>query len=252
MEPIGADYFLLILLVVVDRLKSAHSSRSVSTFASGVGMTATRPLNMVLDSWRWRLDDGILRPEADGCLLEGLSEERRPCPDGTRDSLPVVSPGRDRDDRPRREHESTRATSSVRASRPPRTRAWWSRGGRAHPRARPRGRRPAVLTAQPTGVFYDGAASSCCRVRTRPTTGAGARTATASAPSSRSATSPSRATPVQDLAHRRRRPGHGRGRGRRHLGGVAWARSSRTEMAALPAGTVCFDDVEDPSTAAAC
>jgi hypothetical protein len=27
---------------------------------------------------------------------------------------------------------------------------------------------------------------------------------------------------------------------------------SRTEMAALPSGTVCFDDVDDPSTVRPC
>ena len=31
-----------------------------------------------------------------------------------------------------------------------------------------------------------------------------------------------------------------------------WVRVSGTEMAALPWGTVCFDDVEDPTTGRAC
>lgn len=230
------------------------SSRSVRPFASG-GMSTTRPRSMVLDSWRWRLDEsGVLRPEDNGCLVEALDPERVPCPPGARDSLPEVAPV---------------ATGSFAAGEQFR----WTEGYRYVARlddsAGPvlvvegeDGRTidhplevadPVVLTTQPTQIYYDGASFVV-----------------------RSASDPSY---LQVLYQRGERlvvlepvgevPLAQDETGRTWLteGGALvtvvpegdgtwrawfWQMVSKTEMAALPAGVLCFDDVADPSTARDC
>nr|WP_300051304.1 hypothetical protein [uncultured Nocardioides sp.] len=56
---------------------SLFSGRSEDSFARG-GMDMVRPPAVVLESWEWRLgDDGVLRPEAAGC--RELTFDVRPC-----------------------------------------------------------------------------------------------------------------------------------------------------------------------------
>ena len=43
---------------------------------ASTGMTVIRPEELVRDTWRWVLDDdGVLRPEEDGCVLELITGE---------------------------------------------------------------------------------------------------------------------------------------------------------------------------------
>ena len=68
-----------------------HSSRSVGSYASG-NMTLMRPRTVVADAWKWSLDDdGVLRHGEPGCLMQSF-DSRRACgldPVDTVASLPV-------------------------------------------------------------------------------------------------------------------------------------------------------------------
>lgn len=232
-----------------------YSGRSVNTFASSPGMMSTRPGGLVLDSWRWRLGaDGVLRAEPNGCVYEDVMGDRTPCPPDARDSLPVVGP---------------EATGSFGIGE----QSTWTEGyqydARLEAGADPAlvvegadGRTinqplevgdPLVLTTQPTGIFYDGA-SFVVRSASDPTylqvlwqDGARLRTL-----------EPVGEVPLtDDDTHRTWLTKDG------SLVTVVageddtwrawfWQMASKTEMVAIPAGLVCFDDVDDPSTARDC
>lgn len=65
------------------------SSRSLEAYARG-NMTLLSPRVAVVDSWEWVLgDDGVLRPEDAGCLLQEV-DRRRPCGDDPVDSPPSI------------------------------------------------------------------------------------------------------------------------------------------------------------------
>ena len=70
---------------------SLHSSRSVGTYASG-NMTLFAPRASVVDAWTWELgDDGVLRHGDPGCLVKSRDSTRAcgPDPADTPTSLPV-------------------------------------------------------------------------------------------------------------------------------------------------------------------
>jgi hypothetical protein len=68
------------------------STRSVNAFARAAGaMTLLRPETYVMDTYEWTLgDDGVLRPGAKGCLLQ-VPEATRPCDADSADDLPYVT-----------------------------------------------------------------------------------------------------------------------------------------------------------------
>lgn len=68
-----------------------YSTVTRNAFARG-NMTLMRPETVVLDQWRWVLGEGdVLRPEEAGCRTSS-PEAERPCAPGEVDDLPVVSP----------------------------------------------------------------------------------------------------------------------------------------------------------------
>lgn len=68
------------------------STRSANAFARVVGgMTVLRPETYVLDTFEWTLDDqGVLRPGEPGCLVQA-PEATTPCDPGSTDDLPYVT-----------------------------------------------------------------------------------------------------------------------------------------------------------------
>lgn len=231
------------------------SGRSVNTFASSPGMMSTRPGGLVLDTWRWRLDaSGVLLPVPDGCVYEDVMGDRTTCPTGARDSLPVVGP---------------EATGSFGVGE----QFSWTDGyqydARLEAEADPAlvvegadGRTinhplevgdPVVLTTQPTGIFYDGA-SFVVRSASDPSylqvlwqDGDRLRVL-----------APVGEVPLaNDDDHRTWLTDDGSlvtvvAAGDGSWRAWFWQMASDTEMAAIPAGAVCFDDVDDPSTARSC
>lgn len=229
------------------------SSRSVDTFARG-NMTLMRPESYVADAYEWRLDeDGILRFGDPSCLVVSL-EARTECGSGAVEGfVPSVN---------------TVATETFGLGGGADFRQGYRYSARLEAAADPSlvvegddGRTlrysdfaiadPLVSTVQPMGV--DGAsvlvtsASDPSYVRVLAQDGDRMRAL----------------QPVGEIDLRNE------GGARTWLtqdGGVvtvtaredgswtawSWMLVSRTEMAALPWGTVCFDDVEDPTTARTC
>ena len=67
------------------------SSRSRSSFARG-NMSLVRTETVLVDAWQWRLDDdGVLRAASVGCLRAG-PEALTPCEEGAEEELPYVTP----------------------------------------------------------------------------------------------------------------------------------------------------------------
>jgi hypothetical protein len=236
------------------RRGTLYSSRSVSSFAS-TGMTVTRPEELVLDTWRWVLDDdGVLRPVEDGCVLELITGEWEPCAEGARDALPALS-------RP--------ATGTFGVGE----QFSWTEGyqydARLEAGADPvlvvegaDGRTinhplevadPVVSTTQPTSIFYDGA-SFVVGSASDP---AYVQVLWQDADRLRVLQPVGEVPLTNDDTHRTWLTEEGR------LWTVeagddgtwqawSWTMATRSEMTALPAGTVCFDDVDDPTTARDC
>ena len=69
------------------------STRSVNAFARAAGaMTVLRPETYVMDTFEWTLDDqGVLRPGEPGCLVH-VPEATTPCDADSTDDLPYVTP----------------------------------------------------------------------------------------------------------------------------------------------------------------
>lgn len=254
------------------------SSRTVRPFAHG-NMTVLSPEDTVVDTWRWVLDEsGLLRPEEAGCLVETRESERRPCPDGAADSLPVLGPastdgigvggsasfvdGYPRFDASIRDSQEPVLDVQVRAD-------LGTEGVRlSFPLDLPD---PVVDLQQPTGVFYDGV-SLLVRSASDP-----ARMAVLVQRDDRLVA----LEPVGDVPFGTGTTASGRAYrswvttqrdqvssdGQVTSGGAvitvveaddgawqawSWQMVSRTEMAPLPWGTVCFDDVVDPSSIRRC
>jgi hypothetical protein len=229
-----------------------HSSLTRGSYARG-NMLLLAPETTVMDAWEWRLDEeGVLRRGEPTCLLQEL-DRRRPCGAEPADGIPA--------------QQTAAAYVGVGET------VDFTRGYRFS--ARIEGGDPAVLvaegtdgrtlrheldvpdprlgTVQPESVFYDGMSVVV--------------------------TSASDPTLVQVLVQRGDRMVVLEPTGEVPLGSggdvrawlsadgsvmsaVAaqdgawtlwqWFMVSRTEIAALPWGEVCFDDVEDPSTARRC
>jgi hypothetical protein len=229
------------------------SARSVHAFASG-NMTTMRPETYLMDVWEWELgEDGVLRPVEAGCRAQG-PESFVACAPGQVDSLPVVAPASTATIGVGEEAayaDGYRFTALLEAVADP-SLVVEGEDGRtiAHGLEV---RDPRVNVQAPTAVFFDGASLVVT---------------SASAPSYVEVL-------VQDgdrmraLAPVGEIPLANEGETRTWLtrngalvtvvldeGGTwqawQWVMVSRTEMAAFPTGTVCFDDVEDPSTARGC
>lgn len=229
------------------------SSRSVNAFASG-GMTLFQPESIVVDTWEWELDDdGVLRPGETGCRVLGPESATACAPDQV-DDPPVVSPvatevigvGE------RASFDDGYAfTARIDAAADPSLVVEGSDG-----RTLEHGLEvadPLISTTQPSALFYDGASvvvtsgSDPAYIEVLVQDGDRLR-----------ALQPVGEIPLEDEAGVRT--------WLTQNGALVtvvaaeddtwqawqWTLVSRTEMTALPTGTVCFDDVEDPSTAHSC
>jgi hypothetical protein len=229
------------------------SSRSVNAFASA-GMTLFRPESIVVDTWEWELDrGGVLRPVEAGCRVLG-PESVTQCAPGQVDDPPVVSPV---------------ATETIGVGES----AEFSEGYRFRARleavADPSlvvegddGRTlrhglevadPRVSTVQPMSIFYDGASVVVTSVadptylqvlvqdgdELRALHPVG-EVALANEADVRTWLTRNGALVTVVAAEDGT------------WGAWQWVMVSRTEMAAFPTGTVCFEDVEDPSTVRSC
>ena len=228
------------------------SSRSARAFPAG-NMTLMRPETIVMDRWRWTLgEDGVLRASDPECVRSGL-ESLVPCGAQELDEVPYVTSvaGTIGTGEAAEFTEGYRFTAGIEAIADPRVVVQVSDSLTithglevAYPR---------ISTVQPMSIFSDGA--------------------------SLLVTSASDPTWLQVLVQdgdrlRALEPAgeielENRGDVRTWLtqeGALVtvvaaeddtwhawqWMLVSRTEMAALPTGPVCFDDVDDPSTARSC
>jgi hypothetical protein len=228
------------------------SSRSRGSFAAG-NMSLLRPETVLLDTWVWRLDpEGVLRPEPAGCMRSGL-ESLTPCEEGAVEDLPRVTPvargtfgiGERADF-----HTGYRFAARIEAFADPSLVVEGSDGRTINHGLEVAN--PEVLTAQPTSVFSDGASLVVT---------------SASDPSYIQvlAQAGDRLVPLEPVGEV---PLRNEGDVRTWLtrdGALVtvvadgdawrawqWALVSGTEMAPMPTGTVCFDDVDDPETVRPC
>lgn len=228
------------------------SGRSRGSFAAG-NMSLLRPETVLLDTWVWRLDsEGVLRAEPAGCMRSGL-ESLTPCEEGAVEDLPRVTPvahgtfgiGERADF-----HTGYRFAARIEAVADPSLVVEGSDGRTINHGLEVAA--PEVFTAQPTSVFSDGAslvvtsASDPSYIQVLAQAGDRLRSL----------------EPVGDV------PLRNEGDVRTWLtrdGALVtvvadgdawqawqWALVSGTEMAAMPTGTVCFGDVDDPSTLRPC
>lgn len=228
------------------------SSRSRSSFASG-NMSLVRTETILVDAWEWRLDgDGVLRAASIGCLRAG-PEALTPCEEGAEEELPYVTPvstetfgiGEGADFR-----EGYRYSARLEAFADPSLVVTGDDGRTVNYGLEVAA--PRVNVQQPS-VFLDGASLFVT-----------------------SASDPSYVeilAQVGDQLRPLKTVGEiellNEGGVRTWLtenGGVftvvegeddtwqawVWTLVSRTQMTAMPSGTVCFDDVDDPSSVRSC
>ena len=230
------------------------SSRSRGSFASG-NMTLIRPETVLVDTWEWRLDDdGVLRAESAGCMRSGL-EAVTPCEDGAVEELPYLTPvasttfgigeGADFE-------QGYRFSARLEASADPSLVVEGEDGRTVRYDDLGTGD-PLISTVQPTSVLSDGASLFVT-----------------------SASDPSYVRILVQQGDRLKALGAVGEIDLLNEGGVrtwltqngglftvvqgeddtwrawVWTMVSDTGMAARPAGTVCFDDVDDPSTLRHC
>ncbi|MBC2934044.1 hypothetical protein [Nocardioides sp. zg-1228] len=230
------------------------SSRSVDAYAEG-GMSLLRPETIVVDAWRWGLDDdGVLRATGAGCLRMGLGQPSpdRPCGDDTEDALPDLAPASEDTFGPGEGAAfdiGYRFTARIEAGAPP---VLVVEGGDGTARHRLDVADPRVSTVQPASVLSDGAAlvvtsaSDPSRVqvvvqdgdRLRVLVPTGEIALTADGTRTWLTTDGDLVSTVEGEDGT--------------WGAWRWQMVSGTEMAALPWGTVCLDDVDDPTTARSC
>ena len=229
------------------------STRSRNAFARG-NMTLMRPETIVLDRWRWTLgEDGILRHEDAGCIISS-PEAEQPCAPGDVDDLPVVSPvatetfgeGEQADF-----DEGVAFTVGIEDGDPA---VFYVEG----PGDRVMSQLvnvpdPQINGQQPTSLFYDGASLVLT---------------SASDPGivqvfAQSGDTLSRLMPVGEITPATE---EGQRTWLTQNGALVtvvagddgtwqswqWVWAAGDTMAAVPTGTVCFDDVEDPSTVRRC
>ena len=229
------------------------SSRSQRSYARG-NMTLVRTETILMDAWRWSLDDdGVLRAEDLGCLRSGL-EASVPCAEDEVEELPHLTPvatetfgiGEGASFR-----DGYRFSARLEAAADP-SLVVEGDDGRTINHGLEVGD-PRVSTVQPTSVLSDGAsffvtsASDPTYVEVLVQDGDRLRSL--------------EAVGEIDLLNE----GSVRTWLTQNGGAVSvvqeegdtwqawvWTMVSRTGMAALPFGTVCFDDVDDPSTLRSC
>ena len=230
------------------------SSRSVDTFASG-NMTLLRPEAYEVEVRRWSLDaDGVLRPDDPSCLVL-LPEGRAECGSGADEgfvpyidsrSTDVIADGEtvDFDD-------AYPFSATVRAGEPPLLVVDGSDGRRlTYPLEVPD---PQVHAQQPTGILSDGASFIV-------TSASDPRVISAVVQSGESLTAleATGEVPLENEGDVRSWVTANGGlvtataRDDGSWTAWTWQMVSRTRMAAQPWGTVCFDDIDDPTTARRC
>ncbi|NPD05764.1 hypothetical protein HN031_13820 [Nocardioides sp. zg-1308] len=225
------------------------SGRSRNAYAAG-NMTLHRPERVVLEAWTWALDDaGVLRASDPTCRTDVLGE-RGTCEPGEADSLPRLGPaatGTIGEGEQADYGEGFSFTGAVADG------ALVARVGDAgEMRLDLAVDDPLLNTRQPTGVFYDGAsfvvtsASDPALVQVVVQRGDVLRVV-----------EPVGEVPLRDDGDVRTWLTRDGALVTAVADGDAWRTwqwemVSGTEIAALPTGTVCFDDVEDPATARAC
>lgn len=229
------------------------SSRSRGSFASG-NMTLVRPETVLVDAWEWRLDaDGVLRAESIGCLRSGL-EALTPCEGGAVEDLPHLTPvagtfgiGGRADFA-----DGYRFGARLEASADP-SLVVEGEDGRTLRHDDLGIPDPQVSTVQPTSVFSDGAslfvtsASDPTYVEVLVQDGDRLRSLETVGEVDLRNEDGVRTWLTQDGGLFTVVQGEGD-----TWQAWVWTMVSRTEMAALPSGTVCFDDVDDPSTVRPC
>jgi hypothetical protein len=229
------------------------SSRSQRAYASG-NMSLIRTETILVDAWRWSLDeDGVLRAESLGCFRSGL-EASVPCGAGEVEELPYLTPV---------------ATETFGIGEGADFREGYRFSARLDDAPRPRlvvqgvddrtisheldVADPRVSTVQPMSVTADGASFFV--------TSASDPTYVEVLVQTRDQLRPLEAVGEIDMRNE--------GTVRTWLtqdGGVVsvvedegdtgqawvWTMVSRTTMAAMPWGPVCFDDVDDPASIRGC
>jgi len=235
-----------------------HSSRSTDSFARG-NMTLMRPERYVVDAYEWRLDeDGILRAGDASCLVM-VPEAQVPCGAAPEEGfVPYVDSvatgafgiGEGADFR-----EGYRFSARLEAVADP-SLVVEGEDGRALRYDGFPVPDPQVSTVQPMAVLSDGASLVVT---------------SASDPTYvevlvQDVAQPDRLRPLEAVGEVDLLDEGGVRTWQTANGGLvtvtaqedgswtawSWTMVSRTEMAALPWGTVCFDDVEDPTTARPC
>lgn len=233
---------------------SLFSSLSVDAFARG-NMTLMRPESSVVDAYEWRLgEDGILRAGEPSCLVV-LPEAQAPCGSGAEEGFVPYINSVATETIPEGEWVDFAAGYQYRARVEPGQPSTLVVDGADERELRfpLEGPDPVVSTQQPIGIFSDGAsfivtsASDPTYVSALAQRGdslvalaATGEVALENAGSTRTWQTANGAlvtmTAQEDGSWT----------------AWSWQMVSRTEMAALPWGTVCFDDVDDPTTAHAC
>ena len=222
------------------------SARSVDAFASG-NMTTMRPETYVMDAWEWELgEDDVLRPVEAGCRAQG-PESLVVCTPGQVDTLPVVSPvsattigvGEQAD----YDNGGYRFTARLEAVADP-SLVVEGDDGRTINHGLEVGD-PQVNVQPPTGIFFDGASlvltsgSDPSYVEVLVQDGDRFRILEPVGEIGLSADDGSRTWLTRNGALVTVVPGEDDS-----WEAWQWVMVSRTEMAAFPTGTVCFDDVD--------
>lgn len=230
------------------------SSRTVDSFARG-NMTLLRPEAYVVDVHEWRLDEGGILRAGDASCLVLVPEGQAPCGSGADEGFVPYINSVATEAIPEGEWVDFEVGYPYRAmvepGQPPSLVVDGSTGPEVRfPLEAPD---PVVGTQQPIGIFSDGASFIV--------TSASDPTFVQALVQWGDSLVPLVATGEIALAN------EGETRTWQTANGAlvsvtaqqdgswtawSWDMVSRTEMAALPWGTVCFDDVDDPTTARSC
>ncbi|MEO5662310.1 MAG: hypothetical protein ABIR39_03430 [Nocardioides sp.] len=233
---------------------SLFSSLSVDAFARG-NMTLMRPESYVVDAYEWRLgEDGILRAGEPSCLVL-VPEAQAPCGSGVEEGFVPYINSVATEAIPEGEWVDFDAGYQFRAAvepgQPPTLVVDGFDGQEL--RFPLEVADPVVSTLQPISVFSDGASlivtSSSDPTFVQTLVQAG-DSLVSLVPTGEIALANAGATRTWQTANGALVTMTGREDG--SWTAWSWQMVSRTEMSALPWGTVCFDDVDDPTTAHSC
>ena len=230
---------------------SLFTSRSVDAFARG-NMSLYQPEHHLVDAWEWHLDeDGVLRPTSAGCRVE-WPDGRTLCSPDEQGDLPLVSPvatGTMADGEETVYGDPDFYSFTARVEGRTLVVEGTSDDPLTYELDLPDAR---VLTTQPTGIFYDGASfvvtsasdPSLVEVVVQRTEGLRRMEAVGE-------------VPLQNDGDVRTWLTEGGGLVTLVADGEqwqvwSWEMVGNAKIAALPNGTVCFDDVDDPTTVRRC